>query len=174
MTPALLFVCCVFWPFHCIFSLVWIACHSFFSPTHQGIIDLSYLCLYFCYKVSIGDNLWIYEDKKFEGGNFYTMSLMCDLEDEGHAHWHCLRRMCGSGLPTYVHPLMFRLLSRLAKICWERFLYIGGSLYVYCNFYCSPAKKIFPDLPFFWAGGTTGHAQVTSPISACICPTKLI
>ena len=29
-------------------------------------------------------------------------------------------------------------------------------MYVYCNFYCSPAKKNCSDPHFFWAGDATG------------------
>ena len=44
-------------------------------------------------------------------------------------------------------PLMFRPLLRLAQIRWKVFLYMGDPMYVYCNFYCSPAKKKFSDPP---------------------------
>ena len=64
-----------------------------------------------------------------------------------NAQWRCHGGMGGSG-----PPLMFRPL--------KVFLYIGGySMYVYCNFYCSPAKKNGSDPgPLFWAGDATENA----------------
>ena len=49
-------------------------------------------------------------------------------------------------------PLLFRPLLGLAQIRWKVFFtYRGGyPMYVYCNFYCSPAKKHGSDPPLFW------------------------
>ena len=52
-------------------------------------------------------------------------------------------------------PLLFRPLLRLAQIRWKVFLYRGDPMHVYCNFYCSPAKKYGSDPHFFWAGDAT-------------------
>ena len=67
---------------------------------------------------------------------------------------HCHR---GNGW-VRTPPLMFRPLLRLAQIRWKVFLYIWGCpKHVYCNFYCSQAKKECSDPHFFWAGDATAN-----------------
>ena len=61
-------------------------------------------------------------------------------------------------------PILFRPLLGLAQIRWKAFFtYRGGyPMYVYCNFYCSPAKKHGSDPPhFFGAGDATASTKFT-------------
>ena len=59
--------------------------------------------------------------------------------------------MGGSGPPTFVQTPPEINANQLKSF----FIYGGYPMYVYCNFYCSPAKKNGSDPHFFWAGDAT-------------------
>ena len=70
------------------------------------------------------------------------------------------RGMGGSGPPTYVQTP-----PEISANPLKRFLYIGVPMYVYCNFYCSPAKKIGLDPPLFGLATPLGSLSLSLSLS---------
>ena len=61
--------------------------------------------------------------------------------------------MGGSGPPTFIQTFPEISANPLKSF----FIYKGDPMYIYCNFYCSLAKKNGSDPHFFWAGDATAH-----------------
>ena len=90
---------------------------------------------------------------KPKSSKWYVITLFC-------VHLLLFSSVRHSGVATGVGgcrpPLLFRPLLGLAQIRRKAFVtYRGYPMYVYCNFYCSPAKKHVSDAHFF--GGWRRH-----------------